>query len=256
MTWTPEALMRRKIDFPGQWGFSLIGRWRAPSLHLLRLLLVLLLHCANQFSPPSLPNSLFSSAQLIFSSAPSRALRSEYVLSLLIFCQIHLLGSGFIQRVLSIANSAWFADIPTLVLSSLIIKAKPRLSPPTNGWRNWRRCPDTCRTSKHQSHRQSQWSFLQDQANNPAEEAYGCLLRASRQTGFNCAFSVWRNTSSSWRLSRHGTYSLFFFLFSKVIWKYTSNIFLSDIFANITVGIQLDMQDGDTLEVHQEQIGG
>lgn len=34
-------------------------------------------------------------------------------------------------------------------------------------------------------------------------------------------------------------------------------MFLSSyIFTNFMVGIQLDMQDGDTLEVHQEQIGG
>lgn len=219
--------MRRKIDFPGQWGSHWLGGGghyclQCPS------------HCDYFFfffltaptSPPILPNSsVLQSAQLIFRSAPSRALHSEYVLALLIFCQIHLFGSGFIRRVVSIANSAWFADIPTLVLSSLILKAKPRWSPPINGRRIRRRCPSTCRTSKYQSHRQSQWSFLQDQADNPAEKAYGCLLRASRQTGFNCAFSVWRNTSSSWRLTRHGTYSLFFFLLLKVIWNCACNIF-------------------------------
>jgi hypothetical protein len=47
-----------------------------------------------------------------------------------------------------------------------------------------------------------------------------------------------------------------FFSFRKSFENILLIFFLSDIFANITVGIQLDMQDGDTLEVHQEQIGG
>jgi hypothetical protein len=40
------------------------------------------------------------------------------------------------------------------------------------------------------------------------------------------------------------------------MWTSTWNIFNSYVFANVMVGLQLDMQDGDTLEVHQEQIGG
>ena len=47
-----------------------------------------------------------------------------------------------------------------------------------------------------------------------------------------------------------------YFSFRKSFGNILLIFFLSDIFANITVGIQLDMQDGDTLEVHQEQIGG
>lgn len=137
-------------------------------------------------------------------------------------CFGHLFSWAF-----HIANSSWIPDnLSTLVVLHLVIKADLHSSPPTNGWRIRRRCSGTCRTSKHQSHRQSQWSFLQDQANNPAEKAYGCLLRTSRQTGFNCAFSVRRNTSSSWRLSRHGMYTdPYFFAFGKMMWTSSCKVF-------------------------------